>query len=517
MADYDAIVIGAGHNGLAAASVLARNGLSVLCVEKNHWVGGMAATRTLFEGYKHNVGAWALLIFRDAMIKRLGLENYGLELIRPRTSYCVFGDPEDTLFIGYTDQEELALHLMEKHGEDAVEGLALLGDWLERFRTLIEKELFQPPSSIESLIAKEPDAETREIYMKMFYGSAMDLLRHFFPDPKKHNCILGSLTASAIDGTHTGPFSSGNAFSLGYHLAFGDEYDFRTPKGGIGALSEALLRSMEDHGGKLLFKTKVKDCLIKNGTIEGVVLDGGETVTAKVVLSSLDAKTTFLGMAGEENLPSDVVHKVKEIKYKNGYIQLQMTLKELPEFTGYLAFANDDNIRWLMAYIRSPEHLSECWKQYIKGEIPDDPVSYCTVTSLLDPSLSPEGSYTCTIFSHYFPYNIPKGKHREYSNVMADRVIGQINKYAPNFKRSIEHKAVLTHRYFENVFSITAGDFCHGLIHPEYMWDKRPVAGWAGYKTPIDSLYMCGSACHPGPGVTCIPGYNSANEVLKNI
>ncbi len=144
-------------------------------------------------------------------------------------------------------------------------------------------------------------------------------------------------------------------------------------------------------------------------------------------------------------------------------------------------------------------------------------VSHCTITSLLDPSLSSKDGYTCTIFAHYFPYAIPKGKHKEYSNLMADRCIGQIAQYAPNFTDAIDNKMILTQKYFQNTFGITQGDLCHGLIHPETLWSNRPVPGYADYKTPIENLYMCGSGCHPGPGVTCIPGYNGANAVLANL
>ena len=516
MADYDAIVVGAGHNGLAAATILAKYGLSVLCVEKTNWAGGMAATKELFDGYKHNVGAWALLVFRDEMLRLLEVEKYGLEFIRPRSSYCVFGAPNDPPFIGYTDTVEMTEHLMKDHGSEAAEGLASFAKYLEKFKALVDEELFKAPESLNTLIAKAPDAETREILLKTVYGSAMDVLRQFFPDPEKHRCILGSLSASAIDGTHMGPFTPGTALSLAYHYTMGDAYDFRTPKGGIGALSEVLVKSLEDRGGEVQYKAKVKRFLIESGSIAGVELKSGEKITGKVVLSSLDARTTFLGLVGEDQLPSDFVHAVKEIEYKNGYIQIHLTLKELPEFTGHLAFANENNIRWLMAYIPSAEHLSRNWEQYRRGQVPDDPVSYCGIPSVMDPGLAPEGHYTCTIFSHYFPCDIPKGKHKEFRDVMADRAIGQIAKYAPNFRDAIMDKAVLTQRYFENTFGVTAGDFASGLLHPGQMWDKRPVPGWANYRTPIRNLFMCGSACHPGPGVTCIPGYNGAREVLKN-
>lgn len=516
MADYDAIVVGAGHNGLTAATVLAKNGLSVLCVEKNSWVGGMAATRELFDGFKHNVGAWALLVFRAEMIKRLELDKYGLELIRPRSSYCSFGEPEDVPLVAYTDTNEMMEHLAKDHGPDALEGLGNVYTYLLKYKEILDKEMFKAPSSIDTLIAEAPDKESREILLQIVYGSVMDVLRKFFPDPNKHRCIQASMCAASIDGTHTGPFTPGNALSMAYHYTMGDAFDFRTPKGGIGALSESIVKALEDHGGKVQLGAPVKRFLINKGKITGVELKSGEKITAEVVLSSLDARATFLGLVGEDHLPSDFIHLVKDIDYRNGYIQVHMTLKEMPEFTGHLAFANESNIRWIMAYIPSPEYLSRCWEQYRNGQVPDDPVSYCAFPSVMDPSLAPAGYYTCTIFSHYFPYNVPKGKLKELSHVMAERTIDKIAQFAPNFRSAIMDKVVLTQQYFESTYGVTGGDFASGLIHPSQMWNRRPVPGYSDYTTPIDNLFMCGSACHPGCGITCVPGYNGAQAVLKS-
>jgi phytoene dehydrogenase-like protein len=522
MADYDAIVVGAGHNGLAAASVLANRGLSVLCVEKTNWPGGMAATKELFKGYKHSVGAWALLVFRREMINLLGLERYGLELITPRSSYTVFGAPEDAPFIGFSDTAEMAEHVMKEHGMDAIQGLAQLGEYLKPYKDLLDQEYDKTnPRPIEQLIADTPDAEIRERLIRLCYSaSAIEVMRQFFPDREKHRCIQGSLMASAIDGTHMGPYSPGSALSLAYHYTAGDAYDFKIPRGGIGALSNAIERSFRDAGGEIQYKAQVKRFLIEDGpegkTITGVELKSGETITAKVVLSSLDAHATFLNLAGEENLPNEFVYAVKEIQYTNGYIQLHMTLSELPEFTGHLAFANKDKIGWLMSYIPSAEHLQWNWEQYQRNEVPDEPVSYCYFPSVMDPSLAPEGRYTCTIFSHYFPADPPPGKHNAFRDLMADRAIDAIAKYAPNLRGAIIDKVVLTQEYFQKTFGVTAGDFSSGLLHASQMWDKRPVSGWSsGYRTPVQNLIMCGAATHPGPGVTCRPGYNAAQEVLR--
>ena len=518
MADYDAIVVGAGHNGLTAATVLARAGLRVLCLEKTGWVGGMAATQELFKGFRHNVGAWALLVLHEEMRKTLELDKYGFDVITPQTSYCVFGSPEDTPFLAHNDPTRAIEHLMNDHGPDALQGLMGLFQYLQAFGDLMNAYRFRAPDSIESLIAAAPDEPTREILLTCFNGSAIEVIRKFFPDPVKHRCITASLSAMSIDGTHMGPYSPGSACSMAYHYtASGGANLFMMAKGGIGTLSEALLRSLEHHGGDVQYRADVQRLLVEDGRVTGVQLRNGETISATAVLSSLDARGTFVGLVGEDHLPSEFVHAVNEIEYTNGYIQIHLTLKELPEFTGHLAFANENNIRWLMSYLPSPEHLSRCWEQYRAGTVPDDPVSYYYIPSLVDPSYAPAGYHTCTFFAHYFPANIPQSRHDELRKVMADRVIGQMVRYAPNFKDAIMDQAIFTHEYFRAKFGITAGDFCHGLLHPGQMWNRRPVPGWSNYRTPIKNLYMCGSGCHPGPGVTCVPGYNGASELLRDM
>ncbi len=518
MTDYDAIIIGAGHNGLAAGNVLAKTGLKVLILEKTNWIGGMAATKELFKGYKHSVGAWALLVLHPEMQELLELDKFGMETIVPHTSFCSFGEPGDTPFIAYNDPERVVQHILEDHGPDVLESFSGIFEYLMTFQQVMDAERLKAPSPPEKLIAEAPDARTREILTTCFYGSSIDIIRKFFPDPDKARTIQGSLSTMTIDGTHKGPFSPGTAMSMVYHYAAGGTANlFKMVKGGIGEVSATLARAFESRGGEIQFKAIVDKLLIEDGRAVGVQLRGGERITAKAVLSTLDARTTFMDVVGEDPLPSRFVHSVKEIDYRNGYLQIHLTLNETPEFEGYLGFANEENIRWLMAYTPAPETVSRCWEQYKRGEVPDNPLSYCYIPSLVDPSVAPPGCHSATFFAHYFPYDIPQHKHDEMKNLMADRVIDQVAKYSPNFKRSITNRVVLTHQYFEKTFGITGGDFAHGLIHPGQMWDRRPVPGWSDYRTPVAGLYMGGSSCHPGPGVTGTPGYNCARTILQDI
>ncbi len=518
MADYDAIIIGAGHNGLAAGGVLARSGLKVACLEQTGAAGGMAASKELFKGFRHSVGAWALILFQEAMEEALELHEHGYEVVTPRTSFNSFGEAGDVPFVAYNDEMEMANHLLNDHGPETFTRVTALFEFMQRFAGAIGEGWQHAPESIESLIASAADEETREILALCFYGSCMDIVRKFFPDPAMDRCIQGSMCAMTIDGTHMGPYSAGSGTSMVYHYTVGGIANrFRMVKGGIGELSKALARAFEAHGGELIYNAQVKRLIIENGKAVGVELRDGKTLSSRVVLSSIDANKTFLHLVGEEHCPSDFVSSVKEIDYRNGYIQIHLTLSGLPEFTGHMAYINEGDMRWIASYIPSPEYIERCWQQYRKGEIPERPLSYYHIPSMLDPTAAPEGYHTCTFFSHYFPYDIPKDRNREMAEVMADRVIGEMTRFAPNFPEIIVDRAILTHRYFEAAFGITNGDFCHGLLHPGQMWNRRPVRGFSDYRTPIGNLYMCGSACHPGPGVTGIPGYNGARRVLGDL
>ncbi len=515
MSEYDVVIVGAGHNGLTAGVELQRAGLKVLILEKTNWPGGQAATKELFKGFKHSVGAWALLVFREEMIQYLELDKEGFELIRPESSFTVFGDEGSTPFIGYTDPIDLANHLAEDHGIDALDAFNTLGSYFSRYKDVYDEYVGGAAPSIDDIIAGAPDEETRRALADLTYSSAMEVLRRFFPEDGKHDTILGSLCASAIDGTHMGPYTKGSATSLAYHYTAGDNYDFKIPKGGIGNLSSCLQKVFERYGGEIRFKAQVERFIVEDGEVKGVRMKDGEEIRARATVSTLDAKATFLSLCDEGTLPRDFTSAVDDIEYTNGYVQLHLTLKDLPRFQNQLEFVNDTVQSWLVAYIKSPEQLHAAWKQYRDGEIVDDPAVYCYFPSQLDPSLAPEGFHTCTMFSHYFPADrdIPAGKHNEMKEEMADRMIGQIEKVVPDFRDLIMDEVVFTQQYFAKTFAATEGDFSLGLLHPGQVFGDRPVPGWGDYETPLPGLFMAGAACHPGPGVTCLPGVNGAKVV----
>ncbi len=526
MADYDAIVIGSGNNGLAAATVLAKKGVKVLALEKNSYVGGMAATRELFQGFKFDIAAGTIFSLNSRVVEDLELEKCGLEMANAPTEaqilFIGFSAPGESPLISYRDKSQMAKHMLEDHGEDAVQGMMGLREFCST--TAESKNLFKalsPPGSLAATIDAAPTVQAKDMMRIAFFGSAMDLIGVFFPNPDKHKVMRAQMAFLAIQSASMGPFSPGTALCLVYTLAYlsgGQKRYGGHVKGGIGKLMEGLQGSVEESGGEVRLNSLVKRVLVDSGKACGVELQSGEKITATVVLSSLDPYATFMRMVGEDNLSADFVSMVKRINFNNTYLQIHVALKEPPRLAGDYAFANEPGSGYLgaMGMFHSPEHLEQCWDACKSGRIPEDPIVSCSFPSHGDDSVAPPGCHTAYIFVNYFPVTAPRDQHGRLRNEMADRVIDKITRYAPNFRDAIVDKAVLAPYHYESMFGCTNGDFNHGLVRPEQMCDSRPVAGWSQYKTPVENLYLCGAGCQPGPGVTFLPGYNSAHEVLKS-
>lgn len=521
MSDYDAIVIGAGHNGLTAANVLAKGGARVLVLERAKFVGGMAATRELFDGFKHSVGAWAVLVWPDEMTDKLELGKWGFELVDQWTSACSFGDEGDTPFVMYNDLGRMMRHMLEDHGQETAAGLADLFAHIGKFAPYFQTAKYDQTLDIFDVIAAQPDAQTRHDFVQMWFGSTMDTVRRFLP-PESGRCVQGAMAGMSIDGFDGGPWTQGSSASLLYHyLVHGnDMFKYIMPRGGIGALSEALQRRAESMGAEVRLKTDVRSLLVNNHTVTGVVLRDGTEISADVVLSSLDPWTTFIDLAGgEQNLPPDYIRKVKEISFNLGYIQAHLTLDGEPTWIERLRPYTEDNGQLCptMAYLPSPEYVSDAWDAYRVGKVPERPPAYLYVPSVVDPSLAPEGKHSATIFAPYFPYNLSADDNRVLKETYADTCVDILDRHAPGFAEMVRDRVVFSNRYFNSAFHAHNGDYAHGLLSPTQLWSRRMVPGEDKFATPLQNLYLCGQGTHPGPGVTSLPGWNGGGVALERL
>lgn len=518
MAEADAIVIGAGHNGLAAAAILAKQGHRVIVLEKNGYVGGMTGTREILKGCRNEVGASCLFPLAKEVTDALDFEGHGAEFIDLPVMATNLPNSGAKPLLFYTNPRKQLTHILLDHGPRAMLGFIRLMRFCKIPAAVMDRfTAGRLPKTIEELLADAPSEAVREQLELVFKGSAMDLIERFFPDPVKHRTFRALLAFAAIQSTYKGPYSPGSAFCLVYTMAQnGSGGLMRRVKGGMGALSEALERSITANGGEVRLGQIVKRIVVEEGRAVGVELRDGEVLRARVVLSNLDKPATFTKLVGEEYLPAGFLDEVRAIEHKGAWVHLLFKLDGLPEYGGEWAFLNRDIFaRFGGAMVPDPDQMQASYEACDRGELPRHvPIAF-QIPTIVDPSLAPEGYHIASAYGFFFPCGAPASERGKLRDEMAERVIDRIGQYMPDFRDRIVERAVFSSDHFAAMHGATNGDFTHGLIHPDQMLAARSVVEGSAHATPVDGLYLCGASCHPGPGVTFLPGYGCANEVMR--
>jgi phytoene dehydrogenase-like protein len=375
------------------------------------------------------------------------------------------------------------------------------------------------PRSMDELLSEAPNAAAREQLELVFRGSAMDVIDRFFPDPERHRTLRALLAFAAIQSTWKGPYSPGSAFCLVYTMALnGSGGLMRRVRGGMGSLSEALVRSIEAKGGEVRLKQPVERIVVEQGRAVGVALRGGEVLRARVVLSNLDKPATFLRLLADEtdSLPAPLLEDVRTIEHKGAWVHMLFKLDGLPEYGGEWARLNRDlHARFGGAMVPDPEQMQASFEACGRGELPAEiPIAF-QIPSIEDPSLAPPGFHVASAYGFFFPCDAPASERGKLRDEMAERVIDRIGRYLPDFRERIVEKAVFSSDHFAAMHGATNGDFTHGLLHADQMLAARALVVDSAHATPLPGLYLCGSSCHPGPGVTFLPGYGCAQELLR--
>ena len=515
MSDYDALVIGAGHNGLTAATIMARGGLRVLCLEKNQHVGGMASTTELIKGYKFEIAGSVLFPMADEIWDDLGLA--ACETVESDVMSVNIGRPGQDPMVFYTDPERLMEHIAETNGMDAVLGMAEIMGWCDApARALGRFEVRQGPKSLDEMFACARNEAEREAIETSLFGSVMDVIDRFLPDKDRHGMLRGMLAFLAVNSTYRGPYTPGSAMCLAFAMATPGTQMMRKLKGGIGALSEHLLGQFEAAGGELRLHAKVDEILIEDGRVTGVRLTDGDTISAPNVVSNLDLTTTLTRLVDRESMPPDLVRRVERIDHRAAYVQIHFALDGLPEFAGPYEMLNEGNLRASMGMFGTPEEMQRDYEDCCRGDVPAWPSMGMQIPSLLDPDLAPPGKQAASSYAFYFPVVGTREEQSQLKDVMAERVVQKVAGMAPNFPDIIDRQLTYASYTYEMMYGAIDGDFCHGLIHPELMGPFRPgPRAWPDNPIPVDGLYLCGAGCHGGPGVTFTPGYNCGYEVVE--
>jgi phytoene dehydrogenase-like protein len=517
MAGYDAVVIGAGHNGLTAASILQRAGLRTVCLEAKLYTGGMASTVELFDGYKFEIAGSLQFPTSATVSTELGLDTLPtVDLDVMSVSLRGIGDDP---VVYYTDPMKLLMHLNDVHGADAVSGMAGLMAWSKApTRALGRFDAGQPPKTLDEMYACAGTEFERASIDDLLFGSVCDVLDRYFPDKEKHGALRGMLAFLAVNTTYRGPATPGSAASLAYGLAVPDDDAVLMKKlrGGIGALTSHLCDLFVSHGGELRLRSKVEEILLSNGRVAGVRTSGGETLSAPVVISSVAPDVTVTRLIDPAALPEDVRARFGRIDHRSSYLQMHFALDGIPEFGAPYESLNDPTMQAAIGIFSTPEELQQQWEESRRGVVPSDPAVAMQIPSVHDPALAPDGKHAASAFALWFPIE-GQGDYGQLKNEMGQRVIEKIERLAPNFGELITRHTTFTPRHMETMFGAPGGDYCHGLLHPDQIGPNRPgPRGFAGQPIPIDGLYLGSTGCHGGPGITFIPGYNAGHEAVAN-
>jgi phytoene dehydrogenase-like protein len=517
MPDYDAIVIGAGHNGLTAAAVMARGGLRVLCLEKNHFIGGMASTTELIRGYRFELAGSIQFPVPNEIYEDLDFAS--CPIYEPEVQSAAISEDDRPPILLYSDPERLLEHLGETLGIEAVLGMAEVAGWAEApARAIGRFDVRTPPKSLDEMWASATNEAEREAIRVAMFGSVMDVVDRYLPDPIKHAPVRSMLAFLAVNSTFRGPYSPGSAMCLAFALASPGTATMSKVRGGLGTMADHLCALFEHHGGELRRHVKVSRIVVDGGAVRGVELGEGEVVTAPVVVSNLDPSATFLHLVDPDALPDAFARRVRSIDHRAAYFQAHFALSGLPEYRSPYEALNerDGQLGRNVTFFGTAEQMQRDFEDCVRGRVPESPSFNIQIPSLSEPGLAPAGKHAASSFAFYLPIGADRESQTRVRDEMAERMVKKIARVAPNFPDLIERQLNYPAYTYELMFGCTGGDFCHGLLQPEFMGPFRPgPRGWPDNPVPVDGLYLCGAGCHGGPGVTFIPGYNCGYAVLE--
>jgi phytoene dehydrogenase-like protein len=339
------------------------------------------------------------------------------------------------------------------------------------------------------------------------------------PDRDKHGALRGMLSLLADNPPYRGPAMPGTAAAFAYGFAVPDQNALLVKKlrGGIGALTAHLEQLLTANGGDVRLRSKVEEILVADGRAAGVRLEDGSTVDAPVVVSAIAPDLTIRKLLDPSTLPADIRQRFSRVDHRGSYLQMHFALDGVPSFAGPYTMLNDPEMQSNIGIFSTPEELQQQWEDCRRGVVPADPSIALQIPSVNDPGLAPAGKHAASAFSLWFPIEQAQTGYGEMKAQMGRRVIEKISRLAPNFEDLIIRHTTFTPKHMGTMFGAPDGDYCHGLIHPDQIGINRPgPRGYVDQPIPIDGLYLASAGCHGGPGITFVPGYNAAKQVLAD-
>jgi len=523
--NFDAIIIGGGHNGLVTAAYLARARQRVVVLEARELVGGCAVTEEIWPGYRVSTASYLSSLLQDKVVRELELERFGYRVDgKDPAFFSPFPDGRH-LFM-WQDRAKTLAEIAKFSRRDA-ETYPKYEDRLEKLARVAEELLLTTPPHFPprgmgdgmeylKLAGKMRGLSRTEVValVKIFTQSAADFLDEWFESEE----LKVTLATDGVIGANGGPRSPGTAYILLHHCMGGVNGHrglWGFVRGGMGAVSNAIAESARSRGAVIRTSAPVSKILVEKGRVRGVVLEGGEEMLARVVASGVDPRRTFLKLIDAGDLDPDFLEGIGKFRSEGTSLKMNLALSGLPEFRAFPGAPGPQH-RATMHICPSVEYIEHAWDDAKYGRPSRSPLIEMTIPTVYDPTLAPEGRHIMGIFLQYAPYTLKGTTWDEQREAYADRVLDVIEEYCPNIKSIVLERQTLTPLDLERRFGITGGNIFHGEMSLDQMFVLRPVAGFARYRGPVRGLYLCGSGAHPGGGVMGAPGHNCAREILKD-
>jgi phytoene dehydrogenase-like protein len=519
---YDAIIIGAGHNGLVAAAYLARAGKKTLVLERRHIVGGAAVTEEIFPGYKFTEFSYVVSLLRPEIIRELELPRHGLKIL-PLPS--TFTPMENGDYLASWDDHDLTRRELYRHSPKDAEAYDEYARVMARAAKAIKPLINLIPPDPSSLHPRDlfnllklgqyaASLSEKELYRiaKLVTQSSADMLEEWF----ETDALKGTKAASGIIGTFLGPRSPGTAYVLLHHYMGEIDGAFRAwgfAKGGSGGVSGAIANAARALGVEIRVNSPVQQVKVQNGRAVGVVLENGDEIHAKAVMSAVDPKRTFLQFIEPKHLPDEFVTAIQNFRVRGSSGKVNIALSRLPRFT-----ALDEPALYRGAVSISPsiDYIERAYDEAKYGQISRRPYLDMIFPSMIDPDMAPPGQHVLSCFVQYAPYDVEGGWNDEKRNQLGEAVISTIEQYAPDIRECIVGMQVISPKDIEAIAGITGGNIFHGELLLHQIFFLRPVPQWADFRTPLQGYYFGASGAHPGGGVMGAAGMLAAKEMLKD-
>jgi len=519
---YDVIVIGGGHNGLVNAAYLAKAGKKVLVLERRHVLGGAAVTEEIIPGFLFSECSYVVSLLRPEIIRELDLPRHGLEIL-PLDG--TFSPMPDGNHLWRMNDHAKSIREIRRHSRVDAEAYDEFSKMMTPMCRFVKPMLSMVPPDPTTLNPRdlkqlhflmqrfrELSSDERYTLIQLMTMSSADFLDQWF----ETDVLKATMSASGIIGTFLGIRSPGTAYVLLHHYMGEIDGAFRSwgfSRGGTGAISNAIAAAAREAGVEIRTKAPVGKISVKEGRAAGVVLQSGEEITANVISSSVDPHLTFEKFLEPSELPADFLEGVRRYKFRGSSGKVNIALDALPDFKSRPG--DGAHLRGAISISPSMEYMERAYDDAKYGHYSRRPYIDMVIPSLTDPSVAPPGKHVLSCFVQYAPYKLAEGTWDDQREAFGDNVIDTISEYAPNIKDIIIGRQILTPLDLEREFGLTQGNIFQGELSLEQLFFLRPVAGWAYYRTPVDNLYMCGSATHPGGGIMGANGRIASQVILK--